>query len=1261
MNTISKIEDSLQGLNEAKFQNMINHLLYLQGNKFGGAPGSVVGKEKTSKGAPDSFFLDGDKYIFVESTTKERIGGSKSFFDKLSKDIDHCFDEENTKILKDNISKVILACNEKVSAEEHKELAQKVRAFNPSTQFELLNIQNLPLMIFDHPKLAEEYLDIQVIKGDIYPLDGFLKKTTKGLQPSLTNEFIGRENELANCYEALNRCDLVLLTGGQGVGKSKLAVKILEEFSFQDYIPVVIQSSGVSLWDDYQHLFLPGKKYILLFDDANKSVSNLNYLLSKLEVIDSYLVKLVITCRDYVKRQVVAALENWRYEEIDVSEFTDEQIGGIILAALPSLKYHSDIKRMITDLAKGNARVALMATNSVTPGAETNYLSSPVMLYEKYFQKIAAEIGIFNNFMILKSLAIVSFFGVLDRTNEETKLLLEKNFGINWNELWTAIMELHSNEILNVYENEIVKVSDQVLASYAFYKCFIDKDTAQINYASWILSMLDKHQSRIRFSLIDANNTFGYFNIKDLVLPHLDDLSGRLTKNEDLYTFYELFWFYKGRDCLRYLSGWIDNLDQEDAPENLSFEFKHNDHTSPSRHFELLKNFWDHGTGLLKPSLELTLRLLEKQPSRIPEVLKYFVEAFKYTLDDRDSSENPYGRQNILLDVLNKTDKSITRQKLANGLFLWIAEILLGWHFHQYGPSKGHKFTIYNFDLYKSDNLTALRKRILYQFYILFDNAEPLCAKVLRKIIYPGGKLDLSIYVDELSIYQHLIGNKLDVDQYAHCKFVAVLAKKITEAGKEVPESWTRFIDSDIRKLSHFLKPGWEYREDKSFEESEKEKKQDFEAFLHDKSWEEIKDFLIRINGFYKQQSKDDNWSIQSSVGTIYGCLANKSKSDFIKALKLYFDGTIEIGLNAYVMSWPLSTDLIKAGELWAVMSGYSFSQKQYWESALLMMLPNEQADRFFLDKLIGLFQQGKFQTHISSMLEFLKFEASFENLKSENPQYKEHNIISFLSSLIVDSKPTYQYPLGLNFGKECAFYFSSHPELFENCFWFQWDQRQNFDHNGDEFKILVDKDHHFIAKSLKNNIIGTGYPSKRRLKKLNPGVLWEYPEYEQLIEEVLMAVFEKAQFISMVEDDLFSLFTFRKNGDIHIEKAKAVLINLTRKYAGIEHIVTVLAEIGYHNFQDWFISYFREYLLVNKKFELTRKITFGRSESWSGSRVPLIQKKIDFYQQILKMVQELPDVIDYFEHIDHFEQLIAWAKKDIAREQRGDFMDEFH
>lgn len=1258
MNTITQIENALKAINQASFQTLVNHLLYLQGHKFIGAPGAVVGKEKTSKGTPDSFFVNEEKYIFVECTTLERLGKTKSFFEKLSKDIDHCFKEDATTIKKEKIEKVILACNEKISAEEHKLLNTKVKSYNPDTKFEVLNIQNLPLLIFDIPKLAEEYLNIQIVKGDIYTLEEFLLKTEKGLQPSLTNEFIGREEELKNSIEALNKYDILLLSGGAGVGKSKLAVKILEELSKDNFVPIVIQSSGVSLWDDYQHLFLPGKQHIILFDDANKSINNLNYLLSKIEASLSYSAKVIVTSRDYVKKQVSFTLDNYSYKEFNIPEFKDEEIEKIIVAALPNLQYHSDIKRKIVDLARGNARVALMATYSVTPDSETNYLSNPVLLYEKYFKKISEEIAIFNNPIILKCLAIVSFFGILDRNNEELKTNLSNKFDIDWNELWTAIMELHNSEILDVYSNEIVKVSDQVLATYAFYKCFIDDKSAVINYTEWITTFIEKFSNRIHTTLIDVNNTFVYCHVRDLVLPHLNEAIKQIKSDEELYAFYNLFWFYKGRDCLLYLKKWIESLPQEEYPERIKFSYVHNDHTYATRHFELLKSFWNHSNELFKPSLELTLALLNKQPSRLPEILKFIHEEFKYKLED---IEHGYLRQNLLLDILLDDKLNNTQKTFANGIFLNLSEALLGWHYTEFGSAKGHAFTIYNFDLYKSDELIKLRGRILNQVYHLFESENEQVQKIPNQIIYPGGDIDKSIYVDELPIYQKLISEKLNHKQYAHCKFVSVLAKHLTEAGAVYPESWNEFIESDVRKLSKFLKPDWEYNRGKSIQESEKKKRQEFDDFVKTNDWQSLEKFLLNTDTLFKQQKDNNGWHIESAVTDIYISIARKSKSEFENALRLFFSGKVLFPLRSTVINVALHENIMTGKELLDIMNDYEFQEKIYWQSVLITMLPEKEVNEVFFKLFINILLNSDEYIYINRMLDYLKFESIFEEYKKENPELEDHNILTYLTSIILTKTRKARRDFGFDFCADCSSYFTKHPQLLKDAYWAQYEIDSHFDYEGKELKALLDLDKNFINDSLKNGKIGLGYSSNLRLEKINTSTLWEYEEYEELIEDLLLTTLEKEQYSFIVEEDIYSLFRFRNANENRTEKVKSLIIKLTQKHSNNEKIVLILIEVVYHNFNGWFVEYFKEFLLTNKDVALTRKINFGRSESWSGSRVPLIQKKIEFYQDILKMINALPNILDYSEHIDYFEQKIGWKKKEIEDEQRRDFMEEFN
>lgn len=1258
MNTITQIENALKAINQASFQTLVNHLLYLQGNKYVGAPGAAIGKEKTSKGTPDSYFVNEDKYIFVECTTQEKVGKSKSFFDKLSKDIDHCFKEDETTISKENIEKVILACNEKVGVEEFNLLKEKVKSYNADTEFELITIQSLSYDLFEFPKLTSEYLDIQIVKGDIYSLKEFLLKTEKGLQPSLTNKFIGRENELKDCLEALEKDDILFLSGGAGVGKSKLAVQILEELAKKSFIPIVIQSSGVSLWDDYQHLFSKGKQHIILFDDANKSINNLNYLLSKLENSTSYTAKIIITSRDYVKKQVSILLDNYSYKEFNIPEFKDKEISEIIVAALPNLQYHNNIKRKIVELARGNARVALMATYSVTTDSETNYLSSPVLLYEKYFKKISEELDIFKNPIILKSLAIVSFFGILDRNNEELKNILSFKFNIDWNDLWTAIMELNNNEILDVYSDEIVKVSDQVLATFVFYKCFIDEKSAVVNYSEWITVFIEKHSHRIRRTLIDVNNTFNYSFIKNLVLPHLNEVIKKLKTDEEYYSFYTLFWFYKGIDCLLYLKNWIENLPQQKVPEKINFNYIHNNHTIATKYFELLKGFWYHSNELLIPSLELTFQLLNKEPNRLHEILKFIASDFKYKVNDH---EEGYSRQNKLLDILLHSNLDNIQKKFNKGIFLNLATELLGWDYTENAPTKRNAFTIYSFNLVKSENLLKLRARILNQVYELFDFDHEETLKILNQIIYPGGQIDKSIYVDELSIYQKLIDDKLDKKQYLHCKFVSVLAQHLHEIGTKYPENWNEFINSDIRKLSLFLKPSWEYRTDKSIEDSEKEKRDEFNDFVKSNNWQKIEDFLFQISLLYNQQKDSNAWNIEQAITDIYCCIARKNKSELENALRLFFSKKVLFALHITVINVICSENIMTGKELINIMNDYHFKGKTYWESIVIARLPKEQVDHYFLKLLIENFKRLDEYSYVYQMLDYVKYETVFEEYKKDRIELANHNIITYLTSILITKTNKTKRNFGIRFCSSCAPYFTRQPQLLKDSYWVQYNNDSHFDYNNNELKALLDFDKNFIKESIENNTIKLNNSSKIRLENINLDIIWDYGEHEILIEEILLTIIEKVESLYLIEDDIISLFQLKTITNIRSKRIKELILKLTIKRSNNEKLILILLEIVYSNYREWFLQQFKLFLLTNKDIETTKKISFGRMQTTSGSWVPVFQKKIEFYEDIIKMINTLPNILDYSEHLDYFEQRIIWKKKDIERELKNDFMDEYY
>ena len=426
-------------------------------------------------------------------------------------------------------------------------------------------------------------------------------------------------------------------------------------------------------------------------------------------------------------------------------------------------------------------------------------------------------------------------------------------------------------------------------------------------------------------------------------------------------------------------------------------------------------------------------------------------------------------------------------------------------------------------------------------------------------------------------------------------------------------------------------------------------------------NWKSLEKFLVNIDAFYKQQNDNKRWHIESAVTDIYISIARKDKSEFENALRLFFEGKVLFPLRATVVNTALLESIMTGKELLDLMHEYEFIGKPYWESVLLTLLPKNQINETFLELLLNNFKNSNDYIYVPRILDYLKYETVFDSYKIKKTELEGHNVITYITRLILNKIRKTRLDFGSHFCAECAPYFNNHPQLLKNAYWAQYEIDSHFDYDGKELKAILDIDRAFINESLKIDVIGLGYSSKIRLENINADYIWEYPEYEELIEDILITILDKEKYISFIEDDVYSLFRFNNTNEKRAEKVKALIFKLTKKHSNNEKLLLLLVEVVYSTCRDWFMDYFREFLMLNKDIEITKQISFGRTSSTTGSWVPVYQKEIEFYQDIVRMINTLPYTLDYSEHIDYFEQKIIWKKKDIEREQKRDFRREFY
>lgn len=1254
------IEKYLSSVDQATFQKLMNHLLHLEGYKFLSSPGSVVGKNKTSKGSPDSFFEDGDKYAFCELTTQEKLSTGETFFKKLKKDVEHCFNVSVTGINKTDISKVILGFTEKLKPKEHKELKDKVSKHNPNAQLIIYSIQEIPFRLVYYPGLADKYIaGVKTTKGTFYTLPDFLKTTEKGLQPSLTNPFLGREEEIKLAKSHLLSNDILIITGSQGVGKSKLAVQLAEIFETElAFEPRVIASSPVPLWEDLNNFILPDKKYFIFFDDANKALPNLDYLLQFIATRDKDTTKIVITVRDYVKQDINKYLFNVPHNEIIINQLEDKKIEEIVNKSLPNgLSLDPFAMEIIISLSKGNSRLALMATSAIVKNNNTEILTDVFSLYDQYFQKVKNDLSFFDRKENLKALGVTSFFGALDRNNEEVKTILENDFNINWNQLWENLVELEKVELVDIFQNEVAKISDQVLATYVFYKTFIEENTAQINYSQWLFKFIEKYDKKINKTLIDLINTFGFVELRDRITSLILEVQKKLEIDfKNLYKFLEIFWFYREVDSLLFVKYWIESLDKEETElSEIKYAYEANDFVWAPDYFKLLLNFWNHNTPYTREGIDLAFQLMFRQPSRIPETLNHLNEHLQF---HRFDFRVGFPRQHLLLEALSNTNFSAREKEIADQLFLSLAPKYLGWHFHQIEGRGGGQMMIYNFHLVKTPALMELRKNILQRLFALFRTNENSVLQALQKYAWTSREIDSSIYFDEQALIADFINNNLSTENYSHCKFVYEYVDTLNEHNITPLNDWNSFLNSDSMQIAKIFSSKFD-DEKLKHDEREKKQKEEIEKFIAGKDIAFIQNTLDRLDSVYKDAvANNDGYWIDSSLPIMFLSWAETNTNLYYKSLELLMLDKYSFELRyGYFIYRPIKQKLVKPREIYSHINRYEYRQKQFWKQLFFDALDESDIDEFFLLEFIGFISSVSNRFYIYDLEKKIVFDKQFAISKSLlQPSASDHeNIITYITEILLSKASSMDISFDHQTCENCSQYFSKKIELLKQVFYNNKKRGNHHDYNGKEMAAVSSLDNLFLVEYLKEVTKDVSY-IHFKFDNLNLSFVWDLPECEKLIDEALEIIISKAPIFSNFEHQANVLFKGLKLTPKQLEKVYNYISKFIQKhFASKQHIHIILNVVTY-SFNNQILRFLKEFLLLNKDIEFMKHLWLERNGVTSGSRVPRIEGHIKFTKSVIEMIQSLPNPLDYAEHIKNFEQEIEWAKQDKQQEMKRDF-----
>ncbi|NET40800.1 ATP-binding protein [Okeania sp. SIO2B3] len=933
----------------------------------------MSGANKTRTGTPDTLIiLENGKYILAEYTTEK-----KGVCEKFKKDLGKCFDEEKTGISITEIEKIVLCHNSTLTTEEENSLKEKCHKHR--VELDIFDIDSISFDLYqNYPGIAKDFLGVEVDTGQIVDLDEFITTYNKRkFVAPLDTKFCFRENEIKEILQGLEENNLVIVSGKAGVGKSRLVLECCRKFleKYSEYKVKCIFDKGVDIYEDIRVYLSDDGSYLIFLDDANR-VKNFEYFIHLLfDKRENQQTKIIATVRDYAVEQIkeVARSYDNNLELVKIDSLTDKQIEQIVKEEY-KIQNQLYIERIV-DIAQGNPRLAIMTALVVEREKTIESISNVSDIYDIYYSSIRQDITDFRDRSLLEVAGIVAFFQVVDKSNDEMMERIQTAFKIDREIFWEAVRKLYEFELVDMYEDEIARISDQVLATYLFYLTFFKEKL-------WKFSvLLDNFFPQFQYNFVDALNpvlnAFDSGKIIKILSPDVDrvwKIYEEAKEEKSLIQLMKLFWFFKQTEILIYAKNCIDQMEVEsvdistlDIPSNSNIDIP------PYSILDLLSLSSNFDEQNFQIAIDLLFEYLTKKPQELLQVFRLLIEVFGF---EYDSYITKFISQSIVIDkLLEKVNQG--KNKLFVKLFFGVAEKYLKLEFNTSKLKNKREFLLRQFPPLPTPELLNLRQKIwqgVFQLYQI-DIFEKEVINIIHQYSksysnFPVGEI---IKQDTLEVLD-FIANQLNPKDYSHClivqKYLDFLESRQIEFNNELRE---RFVN-ETYELSRILLADRNKGKNLNLDwkEYDKFKQNQIKEYFANYDFKDYQDFFAKCHEIKAVTELKNNYDFQSptykvpefpshKVVEVFIFIACKKSELYLDVLKDYLKRADPFQINNF--PFPLVQKLIEISgveKAFELLNQFDFASKRKWLFGFYNLLPEDKITSDYLEKLYNLYRESK-------------------------------------------------------------------------------------------------------------------------------------------------------------------------------------------------------------------------------------------------------------------------------------------------------------
>ena len=257
-------------------------------------------------------------------------------------------------------------------------------------------------------------------------------------------------------------------------------------------------------------------------------------------------------------------------------------------------------------VSQGNARILMMASNVIESG--TGKTTTIEDIYNSYYDNVVKQLSEESS-TIMKSLAVISILNAIDLKNDNHKSLITL-FNLTENQFRNDMSILHDNEIIDMIDDDIAKISEQCISNYAMYLNVITKD---ISVENLVINMYPYSKSRLIEDINLLLNVFHNQETVDLIKSGVSQVWNAIDAHKyDKFDFLDSFGSLLDFETLNFCSDFVKTINYN----KISFKY---DETITSKNREYPDNKLLDLLGKFKYSdkIDLALNIIIEYIKRI--------------------------------------------------------------------------------------------------------------------------------------------------------------------------------------------------------------------------------------------------------------------------------------------------------------------------------------------------------------------------------------------------------------------------------------------------------------------------------------------------------------------------------------------------------------------------------------------------------------------------------------------------------------------